>query len=636
MLKMLIKNLLYSVLVSHYEKIESQTQRLENAQLLSELFIKMENKNLDKLVYLTQGKLHPDWMGFPEIGLSEKSIIKAIMKITGYTNSNITEKIHQEGDVGEAFYRLIDYEKNTLSQWIPDYQLTPLTVNDVYDSVNQISKHSGKGSLDKKLKGLINLLKKSKPEEAKYILRTITGDLRLGIGDATIIEALVLAYCSDDTDKSDFKTWISFNRKKISLSKKEKINIKNTLNNINEKKELLERFYSITSDLGYISKTLSEKGIKEIKNIKVQPTQPIRVMTAQRYHDPKNILEKMDGKVAAEWKLDGERFQIHKLNDTIEIFSRRLENITFMYPDIVDLIKKNIKTKKVIVEGEAVAVDPITNELQNFQFLMKRKRKHNIDKIITEVPVSLYLFDCLYEGDKDLTQKPYTERRKILEKIIHQNHRIKLVPQKYIHDPNELNLFFNQAIENGCEGLMLKSVSTNSIYRSGARSWLWIKWKRSYETKLVDSLDLVIVGAFMGRGKRTGKYGTLLVATYNKKNGQYETLCKVGSGFTDNDLDDFPKILDKYKIKNKDISVFSMVKADIWFKPSVVIEIIGDEFTLSPIHTTGFNMVKPNNGLAVRFPRFTGKWRFDKSAIESTSQSEILQMYKKQFDFKQK
>jgi DNA ligase-1 len=242
----------------------------------------------------------------------------------------------------------------------------------------------------------------------------------------------------------------------------------------------------------------------------------------------------------------------------------------------------------------------------------------------------LYSFDVLYVDGRDTTTQPYSERRKTLEKIVDQSDRVKLAEALVSDDVDEIEKYFEKAIEAGCEGLVLKSVSVNSVYQAGARGWNWIKLKRSYQSKMIEPIDVVIVGAFKGRGKRAGTYGAILVAVYDEENDSFKTVCKVGTGFTDEVLSKIPATMEEFKLPHKHGRVDAILQADVWFSPGKVIEIIGDEITLSPIHTCAMNMVRKESGLAVRFPRFTGKWREDKGPEEATTVKEIVDMYRKQ------
>jgi DNA ligase-1 len=397
-----------------------------------------------------------------------------------------------------------------------------------------------------------------------------------------------------------------------------------------ENRGYLERAYNVSSDLGRVAITVAERGLEGVKKFEISVGEPIRPMLCERLSSPEEILEKLGGKCIAEYKYDGERIQAHKKGDEVTLFSRRLENISGQYPDAVKLLKKYVKAKDAILEAECVAVDPETEEMKPFQELMHRRRKYGIEEAMEEYPVSLFMFEALYVDGEDLTVKPYPIRRRALEEAIEEGDRVKVA--KYIITGNvkELEKFFLEAIEDGCEGLVCKSVAEDSVYQAGARGWLWIKYKRDYKSEMTDTVDLVLVGAFHGRGKRAGTYGALLLAAYNPDSDGFETVTKCGTGFTDEDLAKLPKVMKKHVIPHKHPRVQSMVEADVWFEPTVVIELLGAEITLSPIHTCAMDIIRQGSGLAIRFPRFTGNYRFDKSAEDATTTMEIVKMYRNQ------
>jgi DNA ligase-1 len=289
-----------------------------------------------------------------------------------------------------------------------------------------------------------------------------------------------------------------------------------------------------------------------------------------------------------------------------------------------------VQAKDAILEAECVAVDPDTGEMKPFQELMHRRRKYGIEKAMEEYPVSLFMFDALYVDGKDLTLRPYPVRRRALEEAIEESDRLKIAQYMVTGNVKELEKFFLEAIEDGCEGLVCKSVADDSVYQAGARGWLWIKYKRDYKSEMTDTVYLVLVGAFHGRGKRAGTYGAFLLAAYNPDNDAFETVTKCGTGFTDEDLAKLPRIMKKHTIPHKHSRVQSMVEADVWFEPATVIEVLGAEITLSPIHTCAMNNVRKGSGLAIRFPRFTGNYRLDKSAEDATTVTEIVEMYRNQ------
>jgi len=578
----------YSRIADAYQKIEATTKRLEMTDYLVELLKETPTNLIDRVVYLTQGKLYPDFVGI-EIGIAEKLAIRAVARAAGHREKNIEEDMQQTGDLGETAQKFM--EKKTQVSFFPK----PLTVERVYETLDKMANSTGSGSVDLKLSLLAGLLSDASPNEAKYIIRTVTGNLRLGIADMTVLDALAVAFGGGK-----------------------------------ETREQLERAYNISSDLGRVAKIVAEEGIERIKKFEVIPGEPIRPMLAERLSSSEEILEKLGGKCIAEYKYDGERIQAHKKKDQVILFSRRLENITDQYPDGVEYIRKHVKAEEAIVEAEAVAVDPETSEMKPFQELMHRRRKYGVKEAMKDYPIMLFMFDVLYVDGKDLTLQPYPVRHEYLEKVIEQTDNVKVAESIIAEDPEQLELFFEKTVESGSEGIMCKSVNEDSVYQAGARGWLWIKYKRDYKSEMTDTVDLVVVGAFHGRGKRAGTYGTYLLAAYNPDKDIFETVTKVGTGFTDADLEKLPKLLNKHKISHKHPRVDSALDVDVWFEPAVVIEIRGAELTLSPVHTCAMNVIREKSGLAIRFPRFTGKYRVDKSPEDTTTIKEIVEMYRSQ------
>ncbi len=578
----------YSVIAESYEKIEATTKRLEMTDHLVELLKQTPKETIDKVIYLTQGKLYPDFVGI-EIGVAEKLAIRAVAKATGYNEKEIEEDLKETGDLGSTSQSFLKKKTQvTLFQ-------EPLTVRKVYEQLDKMAKASGPGSMDQKINILAGLLTNASPKEARYIIRTVTGTLRLGIADMTVLDALAIAYGGGKEASDD-----------------------------------LERAYNISSDLGKVARTVVEEGMKAIRKFEVSVGKPIRPMLAERLSSPQEILEKLGGKCIAEFKYDGERIQAHKKGDDVVLFSRRLEDITDQYPDGRELVRKYVKAENAIIEAECVAIDPDTGEMKPFQELMHRRRKYGIKKAMKEYPVSLFMFDVLYVDGKDLTLEPYPIRHEHLQKVIKESDRVSIAEYLITDNPEKLERFFEKAVESGCEGLICKSLAGDTVYQAGARGWLWIKYKRDYKSEMPDTVDLVVVGAFYGRGKRAGTYGALLLAAYDPEEDMFKTVTKCGTGFTDKDLEELPKMMEKHRISHEHSRIYSTLKADIWFEPKVVIETIGAEITLSPIHTCAMDAIRRGSGLAIRFPRFTGNYRFDKSAEDSTTVKEVIEMYQNQ------
>jgi DNA ligase 1 len=569
--------------------MEKTTSRLELTDHLVLILKKTPTDMLDKIVYLIQGKLGPDYQS-SELGIAEKLIIKSLSLVSGNSLDEIKKKYSEIGDLGEVAYNILTNKiQTTLISGL-------LTIEKVFNTLLKIAKVSGIGSLDIKLRFIVSLLNNSSNLEAKFIVKLILGNLRLGIADFTLLDAIALTFTGDKKNR-----------------------------------QILESAYNVSSDLGKIALILSRGSIEDIRSISISLFIPIRPMLAERVSNPSEALEKINGDALVEFKIDGERIQIHKKGKRTELFTRSLENVTSNFPDLIKAFD-NIETKDLIVEGEVVAINPENNKYLPFQSLMRRRRKYNIEEITAAYPVILNLFDLLYYDGSNMTHVPLLERRKLLANIFGRQQRsdkVKLIDQIKVSRIEEMENYTERALKNGCEGIMVKNPS--SQYRAGAREWAWMKLKKEYSGEVTDSVDLVVVGALHGKGRRVGKYGALLLATYDAERDVFCTICKVGTGFTDNVLLTITDKLNKHIIKHKHPRVESgNAKMDTWFEPKIVLEIISPEITLSPVYTTAINKIKPEYGLALRFPKFTGKIRDDKSAEDATTVKEIFKIYKDQ------
>ncbi|MFM8659143.1 MAG: ATP-dependent DNA ligase [Candidatus Nitrosotenuis sp.] len=576
----------FSEIADTFEKMSSTTKRLELTQYLVELFQKTPPEIISKIVYLIQGKLRPDFEGI-ELGLAEKLAIHALAKSSGIAIKKINSVYAEDGDLGSAAAKILEQKTQTT------FLAQDITAERVYETLYKIAKLEGQRSQDMKMKYVSSLLNDATPQEAKFILKIAMGTLRLGIADNTVMDSLAISFTGSKENRGK-----------------------------------LEAAYNVTSDLGSVAETISQKGLDGLKDFHVKVFSPIRPMLAERVKSETEAIEKLGIGFAAEYKLDGERVQIHYKDNKVVLYSRRLENITSYYPDILEKIPKSLKTTDVILEAEAVAINQNTGEFLPFQELMHRRRKYDIDRIVEKYPITVNLFDVLYLNGKDLLDEPYKTRRKKLEEITSEDDYTKIVTQTIIHNENEIEDFLENGINAGCEGLMLKVL--DAPYRAGARGNNWLKLKREYRNELGDSLDLVVIGAFFGKGRRTGKYGTLLLASYNQDRDMFESICKVGTGFTDENLDQFYQILqDKVTLK-KNPRIESGMEPDVWFEPELVIEIVASEITLSPVHIAAKNSVRQGSGLALRFPKFTGKIRMEKAAEDASTDQEVIALYKNQ------
>jgi len=588
--------MLFETLAEVFERLEATSSRIQLTAILTDLFKRADPDDIDKVVYLVQGELWPQWRGEPELGVGEKLLIKAISLALSIPEAEVERLYKKHGDLGRVAEHLKAVKRpqgGGLTAFM-GRQAKRLTVSEVYNSLAKVARLVGEGSRDLKIKILVSLLQDASPREAKYIVRLVEGNLRLGVGDATIMDALAIAFGGSDAMRP-----------------------------------VVERAYNLRADLGNIAAVLAKKGVEALKELAPEVGIPIRPMLAERLDNAKEILDKVGGRAIAEYKYDGERAQIHKKGDQVIIFSRRLENITHQYPDVVEMVRKHLRVSEAIVEGEIVAVDPEAGDMKPFQELMHRKRKHDVVDIAKKYPVVVRLFDALYVDGEDLTGKPLTQRREILEKIVEQSPSFSIASYIVTEDPEEIDRFFLRALEEGCEGVVVKAVHQRSIYQAGARGWLWIKYKRDYKSEMIDSVDLVVVGAFYGRGRRAGFFGTVLLAAYDPQNDVFKTVCKVGTGFTDQDLAEMNKILQPLIIDHRHPRVVSDIEPDIWVVPQLVMEVIGAELTLSPLHTCCKDSVRKGAGVSIRFPRFI-RWRPDKRPEDATTEKELLEMYIRQ------
>ncbi|MDE1811462.1 MAG: ATP-dependent DNA ligase [Thaumarchaeota archaeon] len=576
----------FSLIADTLGYMENTTKRLELTQHLVDLFKITPPDIISKVIYLLQGKLRPDHEGV-EIGIAEKIAIKALSKSSAISIKKIEDEYRDTGDFGQVASKILEQKTQTtfLSQNI--------TVERVYDTLYKIAELKGARSQDMKMKYISSLLNDATPTEGGFIAKIITSNLRLGIADYTILDALAVAYTGSK-----------------------------------ENRPALEHAYNVCSDLGKVAKSVAENGLESLKDFQVTIFSPIRPMLAERVKSPQEAHEKMGAEFVSEYKLDGERVQVHRQGEKIILYSRSLENITNYYPDIVENIGKALKPEEVILEAEVVAMNDDTGEFLPFQELMHRRRKYKIAQAVQEYPITVNFFDILSMDGKSCLDLPYIQRRKLLEKNVIEDSFAKVMPMVFVKSDSEVEDSLENAINSGCEGIMLKQL--DSPYRAGARANNWLKLKREYRNELGDSIDLVVVGAFYGRGRRTGRYGALLLSAYDDKSDTFPSICKVGTGFTDDSLDQFYQILsDKITVK-KDPRIESGLEADVWFEPEVVIEIVASEITLSPIHKVAMDKIRKGSGLALRFPKFTGKIRFEKTSENATNIDEIITLYNSQ------
>jgi DNA ligase-1 len=575
----------YEIVAEAYGDLEQAGGRLALIERLAALLAATPAGLLPTVCYLCQGLIAPQFAGV-DLGLAEKLAIRAVAAATGISPDQVAARVRETGDLGQAAEQLLAVTAAG--------RPASLEVAVVVDTLHRIAAAEGPGSQGRKLDLLAGLLAQATPLEARYLLRLVTGGLRLGIGTPTILDALAQVYAGGRAARP-----------------------------------VLERGYNICCDLGQVAAALAGGGVAAVEQIQVRPGNPVRAMLAQRLSEPAEILAKLDGKCAAEYKYDGVRVQAHRTADgRIELFTRRLERVAAQFPDVADALAEGLGPAEAILEGEVVAFDPAAGELRPFQEVMFRRRKHGIAEAVRDVPVSLFCFELLYADGQDLTRLSYPQRRARLAEAITVSSRLQLTTAVEVAAPAALEAAFEQAVTDGCEGLVCKSLSPAAGYQAGARGWLWIKLKRDYRTELSDTADLVVVGALAGRGRRRGVYGALLLAAYDPAADVFRTVTKCGTGFSDADLAALPARLAPLSRTQQPARVDARQQPDVWFEPGLVLEILSAELTLSPNYTAAWGQIKEQAGLAMRFPRFTGRWRDDKAPQDATTTSELISLYR--------
>lgn len=566
---------------------DATASRTETAALLGEALKGLDGEDLGFAVNFLLGQLGPAYDAIP-VGIGDKNVVKAVAAISGRPDVDIQEEMRKVGDLGELAAAAVAQGKQGRLATLP------LEFAHVRAQLIGMSLSTGKGSSDRKLKALQELLSSATSAEAKYIVRFLMGTMRVGIGAGTIMEALAAAH-GDRKRKPEVEA--AFNRH---------------------------------PDLALIALAMKAGGFEALAKVQVQPMVPLRPMLAERLKTLEEILEKMGGRAAFDYKYDGLRMQVHYRAGEVRIYSRNLEPYTEQFPDVVEMVKKAARAGEFIVEGEGVTVDPETGEIRPFQEASRRRgRKFDIGITAQEFPFALYLFDCMYLDGKDLTGRPYLERRQAIPQAVREGDAVKPSTMKEVGSAEEAEAFFMTALNDGCEGIIAKSVAEDGVYRAGARGWAWIKFKRDYSAKLGDTVDLVVVGAFAGRGRRAGRYGALLMAARDAGTGKLYSLCKLASGFDDAQLVEFDTRLKPHERGERNPLVETGLVPDVWLDPKVVMEVRGAELTLSPVHRVAWGAVKPEAGLAMRFPRFE-KYREDKAVEDVTTVQELIAMFRNQ------
>jgi DNA ligase-1 len=575
--------MLFSKLAGYFERLEQTSSRLVLIDILAELFSEVKSSEIAQVVYLIQSRVAPFYEPI-EIGMSEKLVAESIARSFGVKREEVLKEYGKAGDLGIVALRL----SSELG-----VQSLELRVDDVFKTLSEIAGINGEGTVEKKLTLLSELLRKVDPISAKHLVRIPLGTSRLGIGDPTVLDGFALAKLGD-----------------------------------RGKRKLLEGAYNRTSDLGIIGETLWEEGLEGVEGLDVNVGRPIRPQLAERLPDTKTVLEKFNGEVHMQYKYDGFRVQIHKDGDHVRLFSRNLEETTLMFPELIEGAIKQIKAKTAILDSEALAFNPASDEFLPFQETTKRRRKYGIEEMSKSLPLKAFVFDIMYLNGKSLSDLPLRERIKILEEVISGKEILLPQPGEITKSLERMDELFNDALTKGLEGLVLKK--PDSKYEAGARNFNWVKLKRHSAGELKDTIDCVILGYVFGRGKRSEfGAGALLVGVYDKEKDEFVTISKIGTGLTDEEWREIHKRADKIKVDHKPARVNSILNPSVWIEPEIVIEVLADEITRSPVHTAG--KVGKEPGYALRFPRLVKFREADKKAEDATTVKELIEMYRLQF-----
>ena len=472
-----------------------------------------------------------------------------------------------------------------------------LSVDEVFGGLKAIAQTSGKGAVEHKSARLVDLLRRVDSVSAKYVVRILLGNLRLGIGDATVLDALAKARWNDV-----------------------------------KKRKLLEGAYHKTSDLGLIARTICEHPDEEeaeraVTALDIQVGKPVHSQLAERLPSAEAIIAKM-GTVVAQYKYDGLRAQIHKDGQQVTIFSRNLEDQSHMFPELIAGTLAQVRAERVILDAETLAYNATSEEFLPFQETTRRRRKHGIEAMAEQLPLKAFVFDILYKDGVSLLDTPLAERLKILEETLHPaDDTLMLTASHTMDDAHALTLLFDEAISKGLEGLVVKK--QESRYEAGARNFNWVKLKRHSAGALNDTIDCVLLGYLYGRGKRAALgAGSLLVGLYDPEQDQFVTVTKIGTGLSDEQWRSIRERTRELEVDHKPARVSSLIEPSVWVEPQLVLEVLADEITRSPIHTAGKVGAEP--GYALRFPRLVSFRERDKQPEDATTVQELIELYNSQ------
>ena len=571
----------FADLAAHLDQMEATRSRNELVRILSDVYRACSTDELEPITYLIQGRLAP-FFAPVEIGLGERLLITAMAVADSVAKEEVTKLNRETGDLGLTAQRLAK---------VPPGE-SPSVV-EVHQRLTQIAAAAGAGSQREKLDGFTRLLGDLDASSAKHLVRITLGKMRLGIGDPTVLDALSFAKKGDRSLRP-----------------------------------VLEAAYNRTSDLGLIARTLWDAGEAGLDALKVKAGHPLRPQLAERLPNPEAVIKKL-GTVGVQPKYDGLRVQIHKDGDAVSIFSRNLESMTEMFPELV-AAASGLEADSLILDGEAIAYNPESEEFVPFQETTARRRKEGIDEMAARVPMRAFVFDVMFKDGSDLTPLPYERRFEIIQGLLRESETLVTAPLMRTDSAEVLTSELLDNISRGLEGIVAKRL--DSPYQAGARNFNWVKLKRNTSGQLNDTIDVVLLGYYRGKGKRA-EFGTgaLLAGVYDSDKDEFVTITKLGTGLSDQGWREIFQRLASLEVAEKPPRVNSIVVPDAWLEPAIVVEVLADEITPSPRHTAGMaGMTGDRPGFALRFPRIVSLRTADKKPEDATTVSEIREMFEQQ------